>query len=258
MISLFLLALGIAAFYFAVVWAISTKVKNYGFLDVAWSYGVAVLAPIYAIFGPGEGLRKWVVTALGVAWSLRLGTYILRRVLRHHPEEDARYKSLRKEWPGAGMFLLFFELQAIIAVVFSWPFLAVAFDTSAQIALVTWFGIGVSALAIAGESLADHQSARFKADPANKGKICEEGLWRYSRHPNYFFEFLAWVGFFLCAVASPWGWIAIVCPVLILYFLLKVTGIELTEKHSIERHGEKYRQYQRTTSAFVPWFRKKA
>lgn len=258
MIALLLTAWAIAAFYFAVVWTISVRVKNYGFLDVAWSYGVAVMAPLYAIMGPGDALRKWLIAALGIVWSLRLGTFILRRVLRHHPEEDARYKSLRKDWPSPGMFLLFFELQALIAVIFSWPFLAVAFDLSSSISVLTWVGVVIVVASIAGESLADWQMSRFKADPANKGEICQNGLWRYSRHPNYFFEALAWVGFFLCALSSPWGWIAIVCPILISYFLLKVTGVELTEKHSVERHGEKYRQYQRTTSPFIPWFKKKA
>jgi len=258
MFFLLLMAWAIAAFYFAVVWAISVKVRNYGFLDVAWSYGVMVLAPLYALIGPGDALRKWLVVGLGVVWSLRLGTFILRRVLRHHPEEDRRYQSLRKDWPNPGAFLAFFELQAAIAVVFSWPFLVVAFDTSPTISILTWIGVATVVISIVGEALADWQMSQFKADPANKGEICQSGLWAYSRHPNYFFEALTWVGFFLCAVSSPWGWLSIVCPILMSYFLLKVTGVELSEKHSLERHGEKYRQYQRTTSPFIPWFKKKA
>lgn len=107
MLHLFLIGLGIAVIYFAVVWAISVKVRNYGFLDVAWSYGVAVLAPLFAIESPGPAFRKWLLAGIGMAWSLRLGTYILWRVLKHHPKEDARYQTLRNSWKGPGMFLAF-------------------------------------------------------------------------------------------------------------------------------------------------------
>ena len=109
MISAFALGLGIAAAYFAVTWAISVRIRNYGLLDVAFSYGVAILAPLYAAMGPGLELRKWLFAAIGVAWSVRLGTYILVRVIRHHPVEDARYESLRARWPGPLRFLAFFE-----------------------------------------------------------------------------------------------------------------------------------------------------
>ena len=97
----------------------------------------------------------------------------------------------------------------------------------------------------------------FTSDPANKGKICQTGLWRFSRHPNYFFESVVWWGFFVAAVSSPWGWVTVICPLMMLWFLLKVTGIPLTEKHSVERRGQAYRDYQKTTSAFIPWFPKK-
>jgi steroid 5-alpha reductase family enzyme len=97
---------------------------------------------------------------------------------------------------------------------------------------------------------------RFKADPANRGGVCATGLWRYSRHPNYFFESMVWWGFFLVALGSPMGWMTVACPLLMLYFLLKVTGVELTEAHSLRTRGDAYRRYQRSTSAFIPWFPK--
>jgi steroid 5-alpha reductase family enzyme len=242
--------------YFAVVWAISVKVRNYGFLDVAWSYGVAVLAPLFALESPGPPARKWLLTAIGMAWSLRLGTYILFRVLRHHPREDTRYQTLRQQWKGPGMFLAFFELQALMAAIFALPFLFVSFDPAPAIDALTIAGAALAVIALCGEAIADVQMQRFKADRANEGKVCQVGLWRYSRHPNYFFESLIWWAFFLAALPSPHGWTTIVCPLLMLYFLFKVTGIPLTEEYSIKSKGELYRAYQRTTSAFVPWFRK--
>ena len=256
MLTLFLTALVVALTYFAVVWAICVKIGNYGFLDVAWSYGVAILTPFYAMRAPGPPLRAWLITGIGIAWSLRLGTYILLRVLRHHPKEDQRYQKLRQSWPGPAMFLLFFELQAVLVAIFSLPFLFVAFDRSTHTTLPAIAGAVLAALALCGEAISDLQMKRFKSDPANSGKVCRRGLWRYSRHPNYFFESLVWWGFFLAALPSPHGWTTLVCPLLMLYFLFQVTGIPLTEEYAVKSKGDAYREYQRTTSAFVPWFTK--
>jgi steroid 5-alpha reductase family enzyme len=256
MLSLFFTGLGIAMAAFAIVWAISVKVRNYGFLDVAWSYGVAVLAPLYAWCSPGAPERKWLIAGIGMAWSLRLGTYILLRVLRHHPGEDARYQTLRERWKGPAMFLLFFELQALLVALFALPFLYISCDTSSSVHPLAIAGAILAVIALCGEAVADLQMQRFKADPANRAAVCEAGLWRYSRHPNYFFESLIWWAFFLASVPSPHGWVTIVCPLLMLYFLFQVTGIPLTEEYSLRSKGDLYRAYQRTTSAFVPWFRK--
>ena len=249
-------ALAIAVTYFAVTWAISVRIRNYGLLDVAFSYGVAVLAPMYAWFAPGAAPRKWLVAAIGAAWSLRLGTYILVRVLKHHPAEDARYQTLRQRWPGPLRFLAFFELQAVLVVVFSLPFLFVSFNTVPEFSALEIAGLVLAAIALVGETTADLQMQAFKQDPANAGTVCQAGLWRYSRHPNYFFESLIWWGFFLVALGSPFGWLTIACPLLMLYFLFKVTGIPLTEEYALKSKGAAYREYQRTTSVFVPWFRR--
>jgi steroid 5-alpha reductase family enzyme len=257
MITLLLAGLAIAAVYFAITWAISVRIRNYGLLDVAFSYGVAILAPMYAWLAPGVPLRRWMFAAVGAAWSVRLGTYILMRVIRHHPVEDARYGTLRERWPGAGRFLVFFELQAALVVVFSLPFLFASFNPAPALAPIEIAGLGLAVVAVLGEAVADLQMGAFKRDPASTGKVCEVGLWRYSRHPNYFFEFLVWCAFAVAAVASPHGWIAVVCPALMLYFLLRVTGIPLTEAYAVKSKGDAYREYQRTTSAFVPWFRKR-
>ena len=257
MLILFLVGVAVAMTCFFVVWAISVKVKNYGFLDVAWSYGVAVLAPLFAFASPGLPARKWLLGTIGIAWSLRLGTYVLLRVLRHHPREDPRYQTLRERWKGPGMFLAFFELQALMVAVFALPFLFVAFDPSPTLNPLTVAGAVLAFLALCGEATADFQMQRFKADSNNEGKVCEAGLWHYSRHPNYFFESLVWTAFFLAALPSPYGWTTVACPLLMLYFLFKVTGIPLTEEYSIRSKGDLYRSYQRTTSAFIPWFRRK-
>ena len=256
MLTLLLSGGVITATCFAVTWAISVKIRNYGLLDAAWSYGIAVLAPLYGSFGDGYAPRKWIAAAIGTAWSLRLGTYILVRVIKHHPTEDVRYETLRKKWPGSGIFLVFFELQALVIVIFSIPFLLASFNPAPSLRPIEITGLAIALFSLCGEAFADWQMGRFKADAANQGRVCRSGLWAYSRHPNYFFEAMLWWGFFIFALGSPWGWITIVCPLLMLYFLLKVTGIPLTEEYAVKSKGDAYREYQRTVSAFIPWFRK--
>lgn len=256
MLQILGLGLAIAVAYFSVTWAISVRIRNYGLLDAAWSFGVAILAPVYALCGDGYLPRRWVGTAIGAAWSLRLGSYILLRVLKHHPVEDVRYETLRNKWPGNGMFFLFFQLQAVVAVIFSVPFLLASFNPAPALQWIEIAGLTIAFLSLCGEALSDWQMKAFKADSRNHGKVCHTGLWAYSRHPNYFFEALLWWGFFLFAMGSPYGWVTISCPLLMMYFLLKVTGIPLTEEYAVKSKGDAYREYQRTTSAFIPWFKK--
>jgi steroid 5-alpha reductase family enzyme len=241
---------------FALTWALCVRIKNYSFLDAAFSYGLALLAPLYAWNAPGNPLRKTVFVSLGVAWSLRLGTYILLRILRHHPAEDVRYEALRKRWNGPWMFLLFFEMQAVLVVVFSLPFLVGVFNPAPAFHPLELAGLVLAAVALVGEAAADWQMQAFKKNPLNRNAVCQAGLWNYSRHPNYFFEALLWCAMALAALPSPGGWVCLICPVLMLYFLLRVTGIPLTEEYAVKSKGEAYRLYQRTTSALVPWFKK--
>ena len=181
---------------------------------------------------------------------------MLARVVRHHPQEDARYRTLREKWPTPASFLLFFELQAFIALVFSTPFLLASVNRAPHMAPLEMAGLALAFLATAGECLADWQAQRFKRLATDKQAVNDAGLWRYSRHPNYFFESLVWWGFFIAALPFPYGWTTLVCPLMMLYLLLNVTGIPLTEKHSLQNRGEVYREYQNRTSRFIPWFPK--
>jgi steroid 5-alpha reductase family enzyme len=256
MSALFAIASVLCLAAFALTWVLCVRLKNYGFVDAAFSYGVALLAPLYAFNGPGNLTRKICFSVVGVAWSLRLGTYLLLRIMRHHPSEDVRYEALRSIWNRPWKFLLFFEMQAVLVLIFSLPFLFAAFNQEAKLNVLEVAGLAVAALALCGEATADLQMQRFKRNPCHKGRVCQIGLWNYSRHPNYFFEFMLWCGFAIAALPSPNGWVCVSCPLLMLYFLLRVTGIPLTEEYAVKSKGEAYREYQRTTSAFVPWFKK--
>ena len=200
---------------------------------------------------------------LVTVWSVRLGVHLFVRVRSHHPVEDVRYARLRQEWGSATHQRMFgfFQLQGVLQLVLATPWIAVLLDTTpvATFQLSGWSltGLLVWVVGLAGESIADRQLARFRANPANRGQVCQSGLWNHSRHPNYFFEWMIWVAYAVFALGSPWGWIGLLSPLLMGHFLINVTGIPMTEALSVQSKGDAYREYQRTTSAFVPWFRRK-
>lgn len=254
-LALLLIALVALCAGFAALHVFARRLDNYGVVDVAWSYSFALLAAFYALAGAGWPARRALIATLACGWSLRLGTHLLLRVARHHPAEDTRYAQLRRDWAGnfAPKMFGFFQLQAVSVVALGPAFLVAAQNPAPLLHSLEITGAILWLVALGGEALADAQLATFKRDPGRRGQVCASGLWRYSRHPNYFFEWVIWVAFFVFALASPWGWVAIIGPAGILFLLLRVTGIPLTEEQSVRRKGDAYRRYQQTTSAFVPW-----
>jgi steroid 5-alpha reductase family enzyme len=255
---LFTLSCGMAAAsaLMLVVWLVARRIRNNGIVDVAWAGSFMVLLGVYlAVAGTG-GPRAWLLAALVIAWSARLTTYLSRRVASLHPVEDTRYQDLREEWAAnlEARFFVFFQAQALAAVAFSLPHAIAAVDDATVVGPVHVLAAATIAIGVSGESLADYQLACFKANPRHRGAICQTGLWRYSRHPNYFFEWVVWCGFAAYALPSPFGAMGLLAPALMLYTLLRVTGIPATEEAAVKRRGDAYREYQRTTSAFVPWF----
>lgn len=252
------IATAAACLTFAAIYALSRRLNNYGVVDIAWSYAFAALATFYALSGSGWEIRRALIAAMAALWSLRLGTHLLVRVARHHPTEDTRYLQLRRDWAGnfhAKMFG-FFQMQAVSVVALGLAFLVSVQNPAPHLHPLEIAGALIWLLALSGEALADAQLAAFKRDERHRGQVCDVGLWRYSRHPNYFFEWLIWVGYFVFALASPWGVLAIIGPAGILFLLLRVTGIPMAEEQSLRSKGDAYRRYQQTTSAFVPWFRR--
>jgi len=247
--------IGMAAVMLA-LYGVERITKNAGCVDVGWAGGVGVLGVFYAWTADGDPTRRVLIAVLAGLWGFRLAAHILRRVLSE--AEDGRYRMLRERWGPRGKlyFFLFFQIQAIWAVMFSVPFLPVVFDPSPALTWLDSMAAGVWLVAVAGEATADWQLSRFRARPDSRGKTCRYGLWRYSRHPNYFFEWVHWFTYVFLAIGAPYGWVALVGPVVMLLFLYKVTGIPYTEKRALQSRGEDYRRYQRTTSAFVPGFPK--
>lgn len=256
-ITLILAAL-LLALLFLVTWRLSVKLDNYSFVDVTWSLSFAPVALLFACIGGGWLPRRIAIAALVGGWSLRLGIYLWKRVAGHHPREDVRYAVLREKWKAnpPKAFLFFFLAQAVLVWLLMLPVFLITQQPAAGFHALEIAGVILWFIALIGEGIADAQLARFKRTNTEPKAICQDGLWFYSRHPNYFFQSLLWWGLFLIALPAPWGWTAIIAPVAMLHFLLNVTGIPLTEKLAVEKRGDVYREYQRTTSAFVPWFRR--
>ena len=255
-----LVALGsgaaLASALMVVAWLVARRIRNNGIVDVAWAASFSILVGVYVAVAGTGGPRTWLLVALVLAWSARLTVYLYRRVASLHPVEDTRYQDLRQDWAAHlnVRFFVFFQAQALAAVAFSLPHAIAAVDDTTPLGPIHLLAAAITSAGVVGESLADYQLARFKSDPRHRGAICREGLWRYSRHPNYFFEWVVWCGFALYALPSPLGMLGLAAPALMLYTLLRVTGIPATEAAAVKRRGDAYREYQRTTSAFVPWF----
>ena len=233
-----------------VLWAVQRRTHNAATIDVGWTILVAAGAIGAAAVGDGDRTRRLVVAALAATWALRLAVYLVRdRVLNDGPE-DGRYRALREQWAGAAehRFLALYLAQVPVAALFILP-LAAAMRGGAPDAW-TAAGAAVWLLAVAGEGLADRQLQRFRSDPRNRGAVCRSGLWRFSRHPNYFFEWLHWWAYVLIGHARPLTFLG---PAAMLMFLFRVTGIPWAEKQALRSRGDAYRAYQRTTSAFFPW-----
>ena len=235
-------------------WWWQCRTHNAGHADVIWIFGLGTTALVYLLVGDGDWIPRVVAGGLVLVWSLRLGVHVARRVFAE-TEEDGRYQAMR-EALGERIHVFhffFFQGQGLLAWLFALPFAAIAANGGE--ASPAWIVAGalVGILALSGEALADRQLANWRADPANRGYTCRRGLWRYSRHPNYFFEWLHWFSYPLLAAGSPWqGWLWL-APVLMLVFLWFVTGIPYTERQALKTRGEDYRDYQRTTSPFIPW-----
>lgn len=247
-----LAGLAALALVMGLAWSRQRRTRNAGIVDVLWSAGLGVLAVVYAALADGWAPRRWLVAVLAGIWSARLTLHLAKRVLGE--SEDGRYAALRRDLgPRFDRWMFFFfQAQAVLAVLLSLAFLLLCLAD--EEGWRVWDALAVLAwvVSLAGESMADRQLREWRADPANRGRTCRAGLWRYSRHPNYFFEWLHWFVYPLMGVGLAFGWALWLAPALMLFLILKVTGIPPTEEQSLRSRGDDYRAYQRTTNAFFP------
>ena len=236
----------------SIAFEIQRRTRNAGIVDVCWAGGMAAAALYYGVVAEGSTLSRYLAAMMGGLWGARLSLHLLWRVM--HEDEDGRYRYLREHWGDSqAKFFGFFMLQAGFTALFSVPFLIAANNPQPSLNLWLVAGMLVWFLSLCGESIADRQLAKFRNNPANRGSTCRAGLWRYSRHPNYFFEWLHWFGWALLSVGSPYPWLSLLGPLLMGASLVWVTGIPFVEAQSLRSRGEDYRRYQQETSMFFLW-----
>jgi steroid 5-alpha reductase family enzyme len=241
----------------SVGWIVQRVSGNAGWIDVFWTFGTgatcaaAALVPTTAAL---PSLRQILVAVLVAAWSIRLGVYIARRVATG--AEDVRYTALKREWGerfqlrALGLMLIQAPVTALLAV----SVLLAARNPEPGLGFQDLAGLAVLILAVLGEGAADEQMRRFKADPANRGRVCDTGLWAWSRHPNYLFEFLSWFAYPVIAfrASDPWSLLALAAPFMMFLVLRFGTGVPPLEAAMVESRGDAYRRYQARVSPFLP------
>lgn len=234
-----------------VTWLISVAVKDASIVDLIWGLGFVLVAWSAFITIGDPGARRWLLVVLTSVWGLRLSGYLSWRNLGKG--EDFRYQKMREKAPDTfwwkSLFTVFL-LQGVLMWVVSLPVQIGQVPTPEPLGILDWLGVAAWVVGIFFETVGDLQLARFKADPANKGKVMDDGLWRYTRHPNYFGDFMVWWGLYLIALSAG-AWWTIVGPALMSFLLLRVSGVALLEK-DISSRREGYDEYVRRTNAFFP------
>ncbi len=240
----------------AFAWWVQRRLRNAGWVDAIWSLGLGSAGVAVALLG-GEGDRRYLVAALIGAWGLRLGAHLCLR--SRGATEDSRYAHFRREW-GTGFerrMFGFLQIQAAAAFVMLVP-VWLAATSAAPLGWHDAAAMLIAVVACGGEALADSQLRAFRADPRNHGGVCDTGLWAWSRHPNYVFEWLHWWAYPVLAFGSVWAVAALVGPAFMYWLLVHVSGIPPLEAQMLRSRGDAYRAYQRRVGAFMPWQRSRA
>ena len=243
----------------AAAWQIQRRTGQTGWIDVCWTFGTGAVAAVASLVPPPQGgvltVRQVMVAMLVAVWSLRLGGHLLSRTRR--PGDDPRYRDLINQWGATADRRMFLQVQAqaAVALILAVSVALAAHNPRPQIGLADGLGAVLLLVGLVGEGLADWQLRKFRSDPANSGLICESGLWRWSRHPNYFFEWLCWLAYPLIAIdlAYPAGWFTVLAPASMYWALVYVSGIPPLEQHMLRSRGDQFRELQARTRAFFPF-----
>jgi steroid 5-alpha reductase family enzyme len=256
-ISLYLIIGLVILILMTFLWLVSLALKNSSIVDIFWGTGFVISAwTAFALTPEGFEGRKWLLVILTSIWGLRLTLHILTR--NWSKGEDFRYQVWRKEAGAAWWWRSFFKvflLQGILMWIIGTPLLRAQISaTPAQLTWLDYLAIPIWLVGFFFEAAGDWQLARFKANPVNKGKVLNTGVWRYTRHPNYFGDATQWWAFYLIALAAG-GWWTIFSPLLMTLFLMRVSGVTLLEK-TLKDTKPGYKEYVESTSEFIPWFPK--
>ena len=242
----------------AAAWGVQRLTLRSGWVDTIWTFATGLVGAGAALALPREGSapRAWLVATLALIWALRLGLALMLRTLKGG--EDPRYLALRQAWGTREAWRLFWflQIQAAASVALVSAMLAAAQNNAPFVSLGDTLGVLAFGLGVAGAGLADAQMARFRA--SQSGGVCQIGLWRYSRHPNYFFEWIAWLAYPLIAIGGEFAPLALIAPGLIYWLLVHVSGIPPLEEHMLKSRGAAFAEYVKRTNAFFPWAQRDA
>ena len=248
----FLLAWLLLSVVFTFVWVNQRATGNAGIVDAFWAWTLGLLGPWFAWWGTADPLLRLLLSVMPLVWGLRLGTYLWRR--NHGHAEDGRYAQLRREWGERqqSRMWIFFQVQVVFSMLIALGLYVASQRTEPLSPVMVLLAVLIWMVSVLGEAMADAQLATFKKNPQHKGRVCRQGLWRYSRHPNYFFECLHWAAYVPLAWGEPWFALALVPPAVMALLLMKMSGIPATEAQAARTRPE-YAEYIRTTSALIPW-----
>lgn len=239
-------------------WLIAKKTNKAVVIDLAWTYSLGLIPLFYALLGNFQwGMNTLICITLPLLWSLRLGYHIFQRIIKEG--EDARYQEMRDRWGGGIEIKMFYiyQFQALTVIVLSLPYLVLLNGNKHLSLIPTILGLIIAVIAILGESIADKQLRQFKQNNRKQKAVCSTGLWRFSRHPNYFFEWLYWFSFPVISIGLNYWYVSLIGPLVMFYFLTQLSGIPITERHSIKKRGQAYIDYKERTNSFFPWFPKR-
>lgn len=243
---------------FVILWVLHLRVRNASLADVGFCFAFGVMVLACGVSSTGDFSRRMLIIGMGLLYAGRLGYHLFSKRFWHKPE-DSRYKKIRTMlggWESVGMFG-YFQLQVPACLFFAGLLCWVMSHPADGIRSWDILGVTIFLVAVIGEAVADRQLELFRRDPLNTGKTLQTGLWRYSRHPNYFFESLHWWAYVPLAIGLPWSGLAVIWPCLMMSALLWVTGVPWAEAQALGSRGDSYREYQRTTHMFFPWFPEK-
>jgi steroid 5-alpha reductase family enzyme len=251
--AVFLLTVLIAVAAKSGAWLLQKRTGNAGLVDPIWAFTLGALAAVYAVLGTAPLPARIALGLMGGLWGARLGVHLWLR--NAGKPEDFRYAQFRAQW-GAdadkNMFW-FFQFQNVFTLLLSaCAFLPIAFRVTTPPLFTVVVALWIWITAVAGETMADRQMEAFRRNPEYRGRVCRDGLWRYSRHPNYFFECVHWLAYVPLALPGPWGWLSLAAPLIMASLLMKLSGVPLLEEQLLKSKPE-YADYIRTTSVLVPW-----
>jgi steroid 5-alpha reductase family enzyme len=251
------IVLGIVLGAMLLVWLLSLVRRDASIVDIFWGLGFVLCAWLYFSLGQATTVRSWLVPVLVTIWGARLSSYIFLR--NRGKGEDYRYREMRERCGARFAWVSLFQvflLQGVLLWLIALPLWAAQRSSSARgLVWIDGLALALFAVGLFFETVGDWQLARFKADPAHRGRVLRDGLWRYTRHPNYFGDALVWWGLFGFALATPGGGWTVFSPVLMTVLLLEVSGVALLEKKQ-RRDKPEYRDYIERTNAFFPWWPK--